>query len=419
MKILIVTRCFFPHGDAGSAVVFNLAEALTEKKNEIEVLALTHYPDDEKVSTWNNINIHNVYCAEVIPKEQLKQAFKKKPIKIGWILVKKIMWKIYGKLRPKYRQLSINPLLASKFKKAISTEVRRKKYDLCVITMMPHEAVWAVHELQNKGIITTPHIVLQNDTYWDQQALPVGYKEERFDFEKEVAMRSLFVMTTPQVYFSDTRKHPDMGKKMIISEFPMVKRQRYDVHSGHNADGMWHCVFLGRLYPLIRPPEKIIKVIARIKDENVVFDFYGARQDLITSSEYYSAAKGKLNLYGEVETEMAIKKRTEADALVNIDNTNLTQVPSKLFEYISTCKPIINFYFDDRSPSLDYLRRYPACLNINVNKDVDYDEISNFFMSLNKISIDFDKVKELFLKNTPEYVTNQLLEEYAERINKI
>ena len=41
MKILIVTRSFFPHGDASSSVVGNFAEALTQKGCTVKILAMT------------------------------------------------------------------------------------------------------------------------------------------------------------------------------------------------------------------------------------------------------------------------------------------------------------------------------------------------------------------------------------------
>ena len=109
-----------------------------------------------------------------------------------------------------------------------------------------------------------------------------------------------------------------------------------------------------------------------------------------------------------VSSSEATSIRNNADFLINIDNTNMTQVPSKLFEYISTGKPIINFYFNDKSPSLVYLQRYPLCLNIKVTCDPIYAAkmIESFIVgSLNRM-VPIEVIAKRFAECTPEYVAN-------------
>ena len=49
---------------------------------------------------------------------------------------------------------------------------------------------------------------------------------------------------------------------------------------------------------------------------------------------------------------------------MNIGNKVLNQVPSKLFTYIATGKPIINLCTSRNCPTIPYLDKYPLSLNV-------------------------------------------------------
>ena len=110
-------------------------------------------------------------------------------------------------------------------------------------------------------------------------------------------------------------------------------------------DDYIHAVFLGTLYPSLRPPERLVEIISKIRSSSVSFDFYGSGQDLIRQSMDYEAAKSRIKLLGQVTSSKAEEIRDNADVLINIDNTSTVLVPSKVFEYVSTGLPIINCYF--------------------------------------------------------------------------
>ena len=59
----------------------------------------------------------------------------------------------------------------------------------------------------------------------------------------------------------------------------------------------------------------------------------------------------------------------EADVLINIGSSVDTMVPSKIFEYMATGKPIISFFRHDTEPSIHYLGHYPLTLLIKEDWD--------------------------------------------------
>ena len=73
--------------------------------------------------------------------------------------------------------------------------------------------------------------------------------------------------------------------------------------------------------------------------------------------------------YGVVDLETARKGIANADVLINIGNRLTNQVPSKVFEYISTGKPIINLCTMENCPTLSYMNRYPLGLSLIEGKE--------------------------------------------------
>ena len=69
---------------------------------------------------------------------------------------------------------------------------------------------------------------------------------------------------------------------------------------------------------------------------------------------------------GAAGSAASIEAAYEADVLINIGNTNPYQEPSKVIEYASTGKPIINITTIDCDSSSVLLEGYPAFLNVVV-----------------------------------------------------
>ena len=63
----------------------------------------------------------------------------------------------------------------------------------------------------------------------------------------------------------------------------------------------------------------------------------------------------------------------DCDVLINVGNESPNQTPSKVFDYISTMKCIINFYSINDDTSKWYLSNYPYVLNIKNGGNVEDD----------------------------------------------
>ena len=74
-------------------------------------------------------------------------------------------------------------------------------------------------------------------------------------------------------------------------------------------------------------------------------------------------------------------------------------MPSKIFEYFSSGKAILNFYKFDQCPTLQYTIKYPHCMNIPENFTLSLDFIAcvrDFCVSNAGCIIPYNEVESIF-----------------------
>ena len=128
-------------------------------------------------------------------------------------------------------------------------------------------------------------------------------------------------------------------------------------------------VFLGRLYPTIRRPDFLLALFSALTEsrrvEGYELHFYGETRECEASFARYRNLIGRsIHLHGPVPREHAVAAMRSADVLVNVGNDTRYQLPSKIVEYATTGKPILNLarYADDSSAR--FLAEYPGQLTL-------------------------------------------------------
>lgn len=405
-RVLFITRQYFPHGDSTSRVVHHLAEEFLKQGWDVTVLALATCPEDARVREWEGVHVENLRVPGGMDREQFRKGLKHDFF--GTVTAAgKLAVSLLGR-KNEGLGLAMNPLSREALRKGIDRIQETGRVDFCIATLMPAEAAAAAMDAM---MPETVFAVYQLDTFWNNESLQAGCLENRKHFEKRLIDRADFVVTTPLIRRANETAFPEHRGKIISAEFPMIREAEVSEDSrGIYDDGLIHCAFLGRLYKVFRPPQAVVEMMQNVQNERVVFDFYGQGQYLIKNS-----AGKKNRLHGGVSSEEAGRIQRAADFLVNIDNTTKMQVPSKIFEYISTGKPVINFYYNEDSPTLSYLERYPNCVNVFLNGDPDAEmrKLEAFLAASKGRRIPFPEVRELFRENTPETVCSIFCREYA------
>jgi hypothetical protein len=111
-----------------------------------------------------------------------------------------------------------------------------------------------------------------------------------------------------------------------------------------------------------------------------------------------------------------------ADILINLGNKSVNQTPSKIFDYIGSCRPIVNLYSLDNDTSMHYLNSYPCKLNIKEekNKVEENAELFAAFAEENaKAVIDEDAVKSSYSEYDSDAVTKDTLKIIFSCLNSV
>ena len=101
-----------------------------------------------------------------------------------------------------------------------------------------------------------------------------------------------------------------------------------------------------------------------------------------------------------------LEKIYNADVLLSIGNKESPMVPSKIYEYMSTGKPIIHFYFYDGDPCIEPLKRYGNALLIKDNDKLSKDKIFEFLKNFKQLEC--KDIEKMFLTSTPKYTVDLL-----------
>ena len=133
------------------------------------------------------------------------------------------------------------------------------------------------------------------------------------------------------------------------------------------AGGEVHLVYLGRLYADIRPPDALLSLFARLfaREPRLRLQFYGDIGDCGEAFARYPDLFGTAILtHGPVPREKVASIMSAADVLVNIGNDTAHQLPSKLVEYVSAARPILNIGRGDDDTARAFLAGHPSALHV-------------------------------------------------------
>lgn len=117
-----------------------------------------------------------------------------------------------------------------------------------------------------------------------------------------------------------------------------------------------------------------------------------------------ATSHGKIVRHGMVGPDEIADVYAEADVLVSVGNSLPEFKPSKTFEYIATCKPILNIYYNGLRD--DVLENYPMSLQIcnSAEATLCAKEIDEFIsISAGKMVLE-DEIKTRFKKYMPDSI---------------
>ena len=212
---------------------------------------------------------------------------------------------------------------------------------------------------------------------------------------------SIVVMRSHEKYHQRYAAQFKYYKRISFLDIPLLCPREIPNISQAQQDHKLHIVFVGAINVTFRNPIYILQIASRMSAD-IVFDFYGTIDDIDSIFPYVNCRN--VQIHGVVSHEKALGILQYADFLLNIGNSIHGMVPSKIFEYMSTGKPIISTRPIEDEPSLPYLSRYGGCLVLDEReKDiaVNVEALKRFLMQYKGWKADMNAVQREFKENTP------------------
>lgn len=213
-------------------------------------------------------------------------------------------------------------------------------------------------------------------------------------------------------------------KKIVQVEFPnMIEREQTITKSPLNEHDIT-LAFVGKFYPKVRDPQFLFDIMDKIHNNGINLSIAGGFNGSfpkIFVEKYFRNMISYIKYLGMLPPHQADQLLMQSDILVHIGNTRPDMLPSKILDYISTGKPIINLYQHDQCPTLTILEKYPLKINIRVGSTLTADllqQIKDFCFNNRGIQIPFSEIESFYTQYTPKVVGDIFYETLYSVTNK-
>jgi len=302
-------------------------------------------------------------------------------------------------------------LLVKRYIDAISKTVNNGNNVVIVASYTPIEGVVAAAKYK-KNNSNSRIIYYSTDTLSNEQGesgflspkkrTELGLKWEKLLFS---IYDRIILMECHRAHYEKEFFGPYKNKFVFVS-FPLIVRQDTG-RSKYNSQTSKKIVFAGNLYKKMRNPSYICNLmISSFDNSEVHLLFIGGGDCNDELVEACGKSHGMVEYSGFMPYSYVKNALDEADVLLSIGNAFSTMCPSKIYEYMSTGKPIIHSYTYEEDPCLEPLLRYGNALLLKEGKENNDDMIRTFMANTRKQ--DFTETERRFIKNTPKYTADYI-----------
>ncbi len=396
MGIMVITGRYLPKPSANGVCIDNIIQEL-KKRYPVTVLASNH----------TNLNLYDEYGDIKVFRVKYRKAHFGKlshPFSKGLGAVKLFF---------KYN------VSVLKLKDYISTGMRvidDENTQLLISVARPFESIYAAMAIKRihpkiKTVLiffdfpaTFDYKVKFFQTLWKKRT-------DRMLDEVFLSFDKVIFMKYQKSYLAENPIIQINSNKTVYLDLPCFVPQT-SLASCIEADKKFiRIVYTGSLDHKFRDPGPVLEsCFERLPSlsNRLQFDFYSSGCEDVLDF-YKSKYPDNIILHGLVSPEESDAALLHADILLNIGNKGVKQLPSKIFKYFSTGKPILNFYFDEDDMGIPYFEKYKNALNINVMRELDVCKITDYIINHRSIT-DNGLLKNLFRDNMPDTYCKEIEE---------
>lgn len=369
--IVFVLSNYKPNVTATSNCAYNVIKHM-KNKYDITVICLHHGKDhliEENIDDVNVIRLRDNYEYFYHLLKGKYNAEKSKTKKLFFFIIFRLLTLINFVMFC-FKSHSIRKANISLYYKYLKKVNSEKKIDTIIPVSLGFESVVASYKFRKKNneVKMIPYLF---DPFTFNASLhkrPFFYKmrtKNHLELEQKIFSLSNKIFILPQLEQIMKTSFANFYSKVILTEHPLLEKSNASPIKGMFEDNKKiKIVYTGTLYQSIRNPEYLLTVYQLIEDADMSSQLHmftaGNCDNILNYFKGY--LKESLILHGTVSLLEAQSAMHNADILINLGNTVTYQIPSKIFEYIATGKPIIHFYSHKEDKVIEILESYPLAL---------------------------------------------------------
>lgn len=407
MKILCLVDKYYPECSANTICADVIMNYFKAQGDSVDFLSVMDAGNSDVYSIQNDSNVIKFPTYTNIYTKKFGKVFKANKWEgFPWVF-RKSVGGLYRATHFYRSNTENNPLDVVNYK-SIEKSVRkiRNSYDILISVSAPFALHIIAVNLFKSGIAEKWFPIFLDPFVYNKT-----FKTSRIERRKKVAEKYLNyaekIFATDGIVAENLRHgyNPDYHKKIMNITLPNLVEHKVETNKVVNKNSnKLVMVYAGLFYENIRNPKKMFEIIEKLPN-GFELDIYGNGCETIVN-DYLVKNGEKFKCYGRVDFSVCLQKLFNSNILVNLSNTITNQMPSKVFEYISYGKPIVNFYFNDDDVSLKYFKNYPLAFNINVNNYTDQDVqcLKEFCESNKNVKLSFNEATQNLVKYRAENI---------------
>lgn len=310
----------------------------------------------------------------------------------------------------------IDKELVKQYEKHIEDIIQRETIDTLVAVFFPLETVVAVSNIKTK------YPKIKTIIYEVDSSTDVEYYLSRLDKHYIEAykryMKILYKYYDYVLVMNAHYKHvyecfgKVLGNKLKKIDSPVLcfnEKMEYDNRNNRNVINFFYTGFLNsETYS----PEPILEFFDINKDKlNWRLHFYsrGNCEDMLIKA---SLKDDRISVHGYVNKDELNKKMMEADVFLSVSyDFKPNSIPSKVFEYFNSNRPVIHFCEKENIFTKEYMNKYPRGYVVYTSRMIeDNNKLVDFVNKSIKGEFPLIDAKNMFEMNTPEYSANLIKE---------
>ena len=380
-KIAIISEHFFPYNDnANTSCTESVAKGLADCGEDVTVFSKSFANTVPTFEKKDGIKIVRYFYEK---QEKIDSNFGIKSDNIFTRFSVAVLTSLIYKIETK------------KVRKFYAEKIKNEKFDYVISVSNPfmnHETAKYIKSKAPK----THWIAYYYDPYSFNNVKNKFENSFRNFHEKHALKKAEKIIALEGIIkeYGDNKFFPfSPNAEIFETTLPILEIKKKTEKKPHTKQKL---LYVGRFYEDIRRPDELINLLGKLDSEEYEALFFGSCCEYLKL--HFDSLPLCIKLCGSVSNEDCGKLIEDADIVLNVGNKNSNQIPSKIFEYISYGKPIINFYDNENDTSLKILKEYPSVFNIKNGTDYSVNDVENFCENSTEISEEkLEKIYENFL----------------------